>query len=176
MFYTIKTELLINGEQKTKLTNTMVNFNKMCNEISRIGYENRSCRNKIKLFKECNEQFRNAGIHYQFISRAVGKVVEWYKNSNNNQGIITFDHHDGVVYDSRLLNFKWVNRVSIGTIGGERIDVPFRVHGYRLGLYERRVEGLADLILQNNQFYLYLAVEMPETASTLPITFENTYV
>jgi predicted transposase len=167
--YTMKIQLLADEQQHEQLTQVMKRFNEVCNHISKIGFRTRTHRNKIKLSKECYTQVReNYSLPSQMVVRAIGKVVEGYKTGSKIE--LKFGETTSVVYDKRQLAFKWMNRISISTFDG-RIEVPFRVTGYRQGTYDRRVTGQADLILQDNMFYLLLLVDLPEVAHITTMEF-----
>ncbi|WP_245237783.1 hypothetical protein [Paenibacillus ihuae] len=106
----------------------------------------------------------------QMVVRAIGKVVEGYKAGSKTK--LTFGETTSVVYDTRQIAFKWMNFISISTIGG-RIEIPFQVAGYRLGTYDRRVTGQADLILQDGKYYLLLQVDLPEISNITTIDFKG---
>lgn len=169
MLYTMKIELLTNDLQYELLTQVMMRFNQACNHISEIGFQTKTHRNKIKLSKECYNLVRETyDLPSQMVVRAIGKVVEGYKGGSKSQ--LSFGGTTSVVYDTRQIAFKWMNYVSISTIVG-RIEIPFRVAGYRLGTYDRRVAGQADLILQDKRYYLLLQVDLPEVTNIATIDF-----
>lgn len=164
--YTMKIQLLTDRAQHQQLTEVMRKFNEVCNHISEVGFRTKTNRNKIKLSKECYNDVRERyKIPSQMVVRAIGKVVEAYKRGAKTEQ--KFGETTSVVYDTRLLSFKWMQSISIGTFDG-RIEIPFIVAGYRQGTYERRVNGQADLILQDNQFFLLLLVNLPESANITP--------
>ncbi|MGU3473154.1 hypothetical protein ACLBWT_18650 [Paenibacillus sp. D51F] len=165
----MKIELLTDERQHGQLKQVMMRFNEVCNHISEIGFRTRTHRNKIKLSKECYSLVRETyNLPSQMVVRAIGKVVEGYKSGSKTE--LKFGENTSVVYDTRLLAFKWMNRVSISTFEG-RIEVPFRVTGYRQGTYDRRVTGQADLILQDKKFYLLLLVDLPEASNITSMEF-----
>lgn len=169
MLYTMKIELLTNDRHHELLTKVMKGFNKACNHISEIGFQTRTHRNKIELSKHCYSLVREKyHLPSAMAVRAIGKVVEGYKSGSKNE--LQFGENASVVYDTRLLKFKWMNEVSISTFDG-RIQVPFKVTGYRQGAYDRRANGQADLMLQENTFYLLLLVELPEESKITTMEF-----
>jgi len=161
----MKMQLLVNQEQHDQLDETMKRFNEICNYISIIAFQTKTTKNKIKLHKECYYNVREIyKVPAQMVVRAIGKVVEGYKGVEGNKGAqeaITFGPNESVVYDTRLLAIKWIERVSITTLNG-REEIPFLVNRYRKGSYDKRVPGQADLIVENNQFYLLLIVSFPD--------------
>jgi putative transposase len=167
--YTMKIQLLTDEQQHEKLMDVMKRFNEICNHISEVGFRTKSHRNKIKLSSECYADVRQKFMApAQMVVRAIGKVVEAYKGGSKT--VLRFGENTSVVYDTRLLAFKWMHSVSIATFNG-RIEVPFRVTGYRQGSYERRVTGQADLILLDNVFYILLLVNLPEESNITSMEF-----
>lgn len=167
MLYTMKIHLLTDRLQYETLIDVMTRFNEICNHISEIGFRTKTHRSKIKLSKVCYYSVREKyEVPSQMVVRAIGKVVEAYKSGFKTE--MKFAENTSVVYDTRSLAFKWMNQISISTFDG-RMEVPFRVIGYSQGIYDRRVNGLADLVLQDNQFYLLLLVDLPnDTYLKLP--------
>lgn len=164
MLHTMKLQLLTDVHQHDTLTNVMSRFNLVCNHISEIGFRTRTHRSKVRLSKQCYYDIREEySMPSQMVVRAIGKVVDSYKSGFN--AVMRFGDLTSVVYDSRSLAFKWMNHVSIATFE-KRIEVPFRVVEYRQGSFERLGSGLADLILQDNKFYLLLVVNLPVETST----------
>lgn len=169
MMHTMKIQLLTDDHQHKRLMDVMKKFNEVCNHISEVGFQTKTYRNKIKLQKECYHQVRETfNLPSQMVVRAIGKVVEAYKTGV--RSTISFGENTSVVYDTRLLAFKWMQAVSIATFDG-RIEVPIRVTGYRLGTYDRRVTGQADLVLEDSTFYLLLLVDLPEGANITTLDF-----
>lgn len=169
MICTMKIQLLTDVQQYEQLRDVTKRFSQVCNHISEVGFVTKTSRSKVKLSKECYHQVRQIyNLPAQMVVRAVGKVVEEYKTGVGS--MVTFEEHTSVVYDTRLLTFKWMQSVSISTLTG-RIDVPFKVTGYRRGAYDRRITGLADLVLESGVFYLLLVVEMPEEPSIKTLEF-----
>ncbi|OME78643.1 hypothetical protein BK120_23170 [Paenibacillus sp. FSL A5-0031] len=169
--YTMKIQLLTNVQQYDQLTDVTKRFSQVCNHISEVGFLTKTYRSKVRLSKECYHQVRDIySLPAQMVVRAVGKVVEAYREGIGSK--VIFEELTSVVYDTRLIKFKWMQSVSIATFTG-RIEVPFKVTGYRRGSYDRRVSGLADLILENGVFFLLLVVDMPEEPSIKTLEFVN---
>nr|MBC9204728.1 hypothetical protein [Paenibacillus sp. PL91] len=169
MMYTMKIQLLTDAQQYEQLTDVTKRFSQVCNHISEVGFLTKTYRSKVKLSKECYHQVRNTyNLPAQMVVRAVGKVVEAYRAGVGST--VKFGESTSVVYDTRLIKFKWMQSVSIATFNG-RIEVPFRVTGYRRGSYDRRVNGLADLIFEEGIFYLLLVVDLPEEPSIQTLEF-----
>lgn len=163
MLYTMKIHLLPNEEQYFELESTMRRFNEICNYISKIAHKTNTRKNKIYLQKACyyivREEF---DVPSQLVVRAISRVVEEYKMyKKGSNEIVSFNQHEPVFYDSKIVSFKWVESVSITTISG-RMKMPFVVCGYTKGSYDaRRIAGHADLFKENNDFYLLLVVDLP---------------
>lgn len=171
MIHTIKIQLLTNDEQYQELTDVIQRFNEVCSYISEVGFNTRTHRNKMKLSKKCYHTVREQyNLPAQMVVRAVGKVVEAYKTGVGS--MLKFSESTSVVYDTRLVKFKWMHTVSIATFTG-RIEVPFKVESYRRGYYARRVPGLADMILEDGKLYLLMVVDMPDNQNIDNIEVEQ---
>lgn len=71
-----------------------------------------------------------------------------------------------MVYDSRILAFKGLDKISIMTLHGRAI-IPIRFGEYQKSRLNRIVRQ-SDLILRNNVFYLAVTVDAPENTPDDP--------
>jgi IS605 OrfB family transposase len=158
MKLSMKLKLITTETQKQALLDTMQCFNSACDYISDVAFENKAF-GQIKLHKltyyEIRKQF---GLASQMAIRAIGKVVESYKVEKQHKH--TFNPHGAIVYDSRILKFKFPDKISISTIQGREV-IPFLFQNYR-NLDMRRVAGQADLVYHDGIFYLVVCVDVPE--------------
>lgn len=90
--------------------------------------------------------------------RAIGKVVESYKVEKKHKH--TFNPHGAIVYDSRILKFKFPDKISICTLDGRQV-IPFIFKNYR-DIELRRASGQSDLVYHDGVFYLVVCVDLPE--------------
>ncbi|GIN67539.1 IS200/IS605 family element transposase accessory protein TnpB [Bacillus glycinifermentans] len=159
MLLTTKIKFLPNTEQFKQLKDTMNTFNRACNRISEIAFENKTY-SKIKIQKICyydvREEFK---LPSQLVIRAIAKVAEAYKV--NKKSLRKFRLDGAVIYDERILSFKGIECASISTMYG-RISIPMQISSYHKGVLEgKRIRGQADLVLIDGVFYLLLVVEFP---------------
>ena len=151
-------KLLPTLEQSEALFETMETFNKACNEIADVAFENGTA-NKIKLQKLVYYDIRRKyGLSAQLTVRAISKVAEAYKQNKKTKP--TFRKDGAIVYDQRILSWKGVDRVSILTTRG-RMLIPVKYGAYQAGRLDR-IRGQSDLILRNGIFYLAATVDIPE--------------
>jgi len=162
MNLTVKIKLLTNEEQHSRLLSTMRTFNQACNYISELAYNSKTF-SKFNLQKACYYDVRrDFELSSQMAVRAIGKVCETYKEKAKRVSLHTFRDTGAMVLDDRLLSFKGLDITSILTLDG-RIEVPMMIAEYHRGmLMGRRVRGQADLILDNNIFYIMLVIELPD--------------
>lgn len=160
MLCTLKIKLMPTTEQFDALLETMKRFNQACNYISKIAFNSKTFA-KTKIQRLCYYDVREEfNLSAQMVVRAIGKVSESYKTDKKT--LHTFKETGAIVYDERILSFKGLEYASILTLQG-RIKVPMVISNYHQGLLcGNRVHGQADLILQNDVFYLLLVVEVPE--------------
>jgi len=145
-------------QQKEVLLRTMEQFNAACNYVSEVAFKEQTA-SQVKLhhltYYAVREKF---GLSAQMAVRVIGKVAETYKVDRKR--LHTFKPHGAIVYDRRILTFKFPDRVSILTVEGRR-EIPFVFKNYRR-LDIRRVRGQADLVYRNHDFYLAVCVDVPE--------------
>ncbi|WP_317955501.1 hypothetical protein [Paenibacillus chitinolyticus] len=169
----MKIELIPNTEQHKQLEETIKRFNEVCNYISKIAFKSGAMKNKIKLQKESYRLVRDHfEIPSQLVVIAISKVVEAYKKGMY-QSPVTFDENESVLFDNRLLKFTWLHMASITTIQG-RTEIPLLVHAYRKGINDKRIVGHADLIKEENKFFILLPIDLPNVDTISALHFSNT--
>ncbi|WLR44402.1 transposase (plasmid) [Bacillus carboniphilus] len=161
MLLTAKIKIVPDAEQHQYLVETMHCFNKACNRISEIAFQNKTF-SKVKIQKLCYYEIRNEfKLSAQLVIRAIAKVAEAYKVSKKTK--CTFRSTGAVVYDQRVLSFKGLESASISTLYG-RINVPMVVSPYHQKVMKgQKIRGQADLIFVDSKFYLMLVFETPDT-------------
>lgn len=174
MLCTLKIQLITDKEQYQMLTETMTRFNEVCNYISEVSFKEGIYRNKIKIMSIHYQALREAyDFPSQMVVRAVGKVVEGYKETKGKaKEPVVFKENTSVVYDARTLSFKGLGTASILTPDG-RIDVPMLMRGYRQGTVSKRIAGQSDLIMIDRDFYVLYVLDLPEMESISAFDFVN---
>lgn len=171
MFKTIKVKLYTNSEQHDKLLRTMKRFNQACNEISHIAFNNKAF-GKVSIQKLCYYHIRDKyNLSAQLTVRAIGKVAESYRNKDTRKVLHTFKETGAVVYDQRILSFKGLDKVSILTLDGRILVQLIVCDYYKNAVHGVRVAGQADLILQDNIFYLLVVVDVPDDPEYKPKSY-----
>jgi len=164
---TLKVKLLPSPEQSSALKDTMCQFNKACDSISKTAFENK-CYSKYHLQAQVYRNIRETfGLSAQMTIRAISKVVESYKI--NKQVQHTFKPFGAIVYDERILAYKKLEAVSIWTIKG-RLKISMHLGGYQIARMDR-IQGQSDLVLINDVFYLLATMETPEDPPMKPKEF-----
>jgi len=154
----MKLKLITTETQKQALLDTMQRFNSACDYISDIAFENKAF-GQIGLHKLTYYDIRDKfGLGAQMAVRAIGKVVESYKIEKKHKH--TFKPSGAIVYDSRILKFKYPDKINISTIQGREV-IPFIFKNYR-DVELRRASGQADLVYHDGFFYLVVCVDVPE--------------
>ena len=158
MKQTLMVKLATTPEQYKSLLTTMEQFNEACNYISQLAFENYTA-SQVKLHHLAYRYLRE---HYKLSSqmavRCVGKVVEPYRRDKSK--LHTFKPHSAMVYDSRILAFKGLDKISILALEG-RLIIPIKIGEYQRARINRIVRQ-SDLILRNGVFYLAITVDAPE--------------
>ena len=165
MQLSIKVKLIPNQEQKDILLQTIETYNKACNFVSQIAFENKTA-SVIKIHRICYYDIRQRfNLSSQMAVRVVGKVADAYKIARtkklNLQKPHKFNKHGAVIYDQRIISWKGLEKVSILTIQGRQI-IPMVLGDYQQAklIYPRR--GQVDLLYKNGNFYLIPVVDVPE--------------
>ena len=158
MKLSMKLKLITTDYQNQVLLDTMQRFNSACDYISDIAYNNKVF-GQVNLHHLTYYDIRDKfGLGAQMTVRAIGKVVESYKIEKKYKH--TFKPFGAIVYDSRILKFKFPDKISISTLEG-RQDIPFIFKNYR-DVELRRASGQADLVYHDGIFYLVVCVDVPE--------------
>ena len=162
MKLTAKVKLQTTPEQHQPLIETIEKANDACNQISQIAWDNKTF-NQFKLHGLTYYPIREfSELSAQIVVRCISKVANSYKIFRNIQR--TFNLHGSIAYDDRILSWHIDQRdVSIWTIWG-RLHIPFVCGQHHLNLLQHQ-HGETDLVLVDNQFYLFTTCEkeVPET-------------
>src|SRR6266508_6257780 len=159
MKLTLQIQLLPDKQQADQLKSTMERFNEACSWLAEQAFEMKTA-NKITLqqrfYYELREQF---GLSAQMTSICIRHVGGTYSRDKSIQP--AFRANAAMPYDSRILSFKGVDRVSILTLEG-RIIVPFV-----MGKYQRErfslAKGQSDLVRRKDgKWFLLVTVDVPD--------------
>ncbi len=127
MKLTLQIQLLPDKQQAHQLKSTMERFNQACSWLAQQAFE-RKTANKITLqqsfYYELRQQF---GLSAQMASICIRHVGGTY--SRDKSILPVFRPNAAMPYDSRILSFKGVDRVSILTLEG-RLIIPFVMGRY----------------------------------------------
>ncbi|MDD4970698.1 MAG: transposase [Paludibacter sp.] len=158
MKLTLKIKLLPTDEQSDLLLNTLKEANRACNEISGIAWQ-RKIFQQFKLHRESYHWIKSKyhGLSSQVIIRCISKVADGYKIDRKTKRV--FRPLGSISYDSRILTYRPGNIVSIWSTGG-RLKIPFVCHNPK---YLPYIKGEADLVYRKGKFYLFQAVEIPDS-------------
>jgi len=183
MKLTTRIKLHTDSDTHQSLVDTMRVFNRVCNFVSEYAFAHRVFHKRNlqhALYDEVKARF---GLPSQLIVRAFAKVGESYKTQRSllvkrvqkyealspqkrakrkkpELRCCTFRDKGSVVYDSRLLTYRHDNTISIRT-WNQRITLSC---SYVPDLNKATLKGEADLVLEDNVFYLLqtLELEAPE--------------
>ena len=174
-------------EQADSLLHTMEAFNRACSYLAQIAFETGSA-NKYALqktaYRTVREQF---GLSSQMAVRAISQACEATKSAKTlhlqhvaetkqrnskrvQKGIppvdlpdlkpCIFKPHSAMSYDSRIMAWKGLDRVSLLTLFG-RVVMPFRFGEYQVAMLQRK-RGQADLLFRDGKWFLSVNVDAPE--------------
>lgn len=154
---TLKVKLITDEFQHRALLRTMQVFNQICNEISEQAFKEQEFQ-KIQLHHIVYKGMREAHPDFssQLTIRAIDVVSCSYKTKRNKRPN-GFKRTSAVVYDDRCITFRGTESVNIWTSEG-RINIPMKIYDLERFAFRK---GQVDLILQNNQFFLLVTLEIP---------------
>jgi len=170
MLKTLKLKLHPTPDQQRALLATMERFNAACAWIARQAHR-RHTTNKRALQKlvyyATRERF---GLSSQLVIRAIAKVADAYKRDPTT--LPHFRPQGAIVYDERVLSFgPGRETASILTLQG-RIRVPVGLCPYHAAiLATAAVRGQANLVYQQEQWYLLMVIAVPDPALTSSADF-----
>lgn len=142
----------------------MEQFNAACNFVSEVAFKKHTS-SQVKLHRLTYYTIRDKfGLSAQMAVRVIGKVAETYKADK--KCLHVFKSYGAIVYDQRILTFKFPDRVSLLTIKGRQV-IPFIFKNYRQ-LDLCRARGQVDLVYRNSGFYLAVCVDVPEPPTNEP--------
>lgn len=158
MKLSLKIKLLPDDQQSTLLLQTIKGANLACNLISDIAWEKKT----FQEFKLHRASYHTAGsatdLSSQVIIGCISMVSDAYKLDKKVKR--SFKPLGAICYDSRVLNNKPNNMVSIWAVGG-RLKIPFVC---RRPDYLPYIQGEADLTYRKGKFYLLQTVEIAAEA------------
>jgi predicted transposase len=162
MKQTLVIRLETNTAQRQTLLATLEAFNRACQHVADVAYDNRLA-NKIALQPLVYNDLRNRyGLSSQMAVRAISKACEAYKPDKRVH--VRVPAHDPMILDQRLLSFKGLTHVSLLCLPGRQL-IPFRFVAYGPARPDR-IAGHADLILKDNIFVLHVCIDMPTAPPT----------
>ncbi|MCY3664894.1 MAG: transposase [Gemmatimonadetes bacterium] len=124
----LQIQLLPNTAQAALLEGTMHRFNEAANWLAERAYERR-CANRYALHKLFYGDLRaRFGLKAQQACLVCARVAGAYKRDKSQR--VRFGPLAAVPYDTRLLNYKGFDRVSLATLSG-RVVVPMQMGQYQ---------------------------------------------
>jgi putative transposase len=168
MKLTLQIQLLPDNQQADKLKSTMARFNQACSWLAERAFELKTA-NKISLqqlfYYELRERFDLSAQMASICIRHVGGTYSRDKNI-----LPVFRPDAAMPYDSRILSFKGIDRVSILTLEG-RLIFPFVMGKYQRERFSM-AKGECDLVrCKDGKWFLLVTVEAPERTEIAPTEF-----
>jgi len=167
MQLTVKIKLLPDAAQKDALLRTFKAFNLASSHAAKIGFEAKVF-SQPSIHRLCYGELRTQyGLGAQLAVRAIGKAVECFKRDKKKCPV--FRERSAIVYDERIMRFKGLTHVSLGSLDG-RLVIPMVIAGYQESRLQEAIKvGQADLVYIKGTFYLLVSIKLqdvPETVST----------
>src|SRR5215471_10411073 len=168
MKLTLQLQLLPDLQQADHLKSTIVRFNQACSWLAEQAFEMQTA-NKTSLRKRFYYELRDRfGMSSQMACLCARHVAGTYKQDKSILPV--FRPNAAMPYDSRILSFKGIDRVSILTLEG-RLIIPFV-----MGKYQRErfslAKGECDLVRRKDgQWFLLVTADVPEGTEIAPTEF-----
>jgi putative transposase len=152
-------------KQADSLAQTMRRVNEACNLISDLAWEHKTFR-RVDLQKLTYAEIRSRfDLSAQVTIHAIYKVADAYKKDKKTRR--EFRPLGAISYDERILSWRLSDStVSIWTLNG-RERMPFFC-GERQRKMLESLNGQADLIYRNGEFYLHQVCEVDEPSENDP--------
>jgi IS605 OrfB family transposase len=159
MKLTLQIQLFPDKEQAEKLRSTMERFNQACSWLAAQAFELRVA-NKIKLqqlfYYDLREKF---GLSAQMATLCIRHVGATYSRDKSIKPV--FRKHAAMPYDSRIMSFKGIDRVSLLTLEG-RVIVPFVMGEYQRARFSL-AKGQSDLARRKDgKWFLLVTANLPD--------------
>jgi putative transposase len=164
----LQIQLLPDKRQADQLKSTIERFNAACSWLTAQAFEIKIA-NKITLQQHFYYDLRELfGLSAQMASICIRHVGGTY--SRDKSVLPVFRPDAAMPYDSRILSFKGIDRVSILTLEG-RLIIPFV-----MGKYQRErfslAKGECDLVRRKDgKWFLLVTVDVPEGAQIASTEF-----
>lgn len=159
MKLTLQIQLLPDKEQAQKMLSTMERFNEASTWLAAQAFDLQSA-NKIKLqqlyYYKLREKF---SLSAQMAAICIRHVGGTYSRDKSTRPV--FRKHAAMPYDSRIMSFKGIDRVSLLTLEG-RVIVPFVMGKYQQERFSL-AKGQADLVRRKDgKWFLLVTADVPE--------------
>lgn len=159
MKLTARVKLLLTGEQRDLLLQTLERANSACNRVSEVAREGGTFGKYALQPLVYGELRATFGLSAQMAIRVIGKVADAYKVDRKR--LRRFHPRGAIPYDERILGWRQTTRtVSIWTLGG-RIVVPYVTSEHHHTLLKSQ-QGESDLLYRKGEFYLLAACTVQE--------------
>lgn len=159
MKLTLQIQLQPDKEQAKKLLATMERFNEACTWLGAQAFADQTA-NKITLQKKYYYQIRKEfGLSAQMTAICIRHVGATYSRDKAIKPV--FRKHGALPYDSRIMSFKGIDRVSLLTLTGRTL-IPFVMGKYQAERFTL-AKGQADLVRRKDgKWFLLITVDVPE--------------
>ena len=159
MTLTWQLQLLPTGAQAVQLRRTVERFNAAATWVAGEAFRLQTA-NKIKLQQTVYYPIRERfGLSAQMAVRCIAQACEAFKRDKTIRP--TFRPDAAMPYDSRILAFKGIDRVSLLTLDG-RVRIPVVMGRYQRERFTAAV-GQSDLVRRKDgKWFLLVTVDVPD--------------
>ena len=159
MTLTLQLQLLPTGAQAVQLRRTVERFNAAATWVAGEAFRLQTA-NKIKLQQTVYYPIRERfGLSAQMAVRCIAQACEAFKRDKTIRP--TFRPDAAMPYDSRILAFQGIDRVSLLTLDG-RVRIPVVMGRYQRERFTAAV-GQSDLVRRKDgKWFLLVTVDVPD--------------
>lgn len=160
MQLTVKIKLLPDASQKDALLRTFEAFNSAASHAAQVGFDGKVF-SQPSIHSLCYFDLREQyGLGAQLAVRAIGKAVECFKRDKKRCPV--FKKRSAIVYDQRIMRFKGMTHVSLGSLDG-RLVIPMVIAGYQESRLQEAIKtGQADLVYIKGVFFLLVSIQLED--------------
>src|SRR5882672_2678706 len=156
----IKAKLVVGAEAKQELKSTMEEFNRGCNTLSELAFQ-QDLHRKYDIHHEGYHLIREeTNLPSQHVVNAVAKVSAVYTRDSNKWH--QFKPHSSVRYDARTMTLgQDCHSASLTVCPKGRLTGQLRMSARMRKQLQQGELGSAELVYRKGNFYLHISITIP---------------
>src|SRR5215472_16074795 len=157
----INAKLLVSAEAKLELKSTMEEFNRACNSLSELAFQ-QDLHRKYDIHHEGYHLIRQeTDLPAQHVINAIAKVSAVYTRDQNKWH--QFKPHSSVRYDAKSMTLSQdCQTASLTVCPKGRITGQLQMPARMRNQLRQGELGSAELVYRKGNFYLHISITIPE--------------